>query len=121
MNEAGGLPKPISRTAKGIQAEVYIDTGSMERNKAIFDWFHRQRAAIDSQMGERLVWEPLEHRRASRICAVRPNTTFADAVAHEDELRNWSVDRLLRLRKVFGPKLSEALAATAPTPALETA
>ncbi len=116
-----GFQYSIAFSAKGLQAEVYIDTGSMERNKAIFDWFHRQRDAIDSQMGEPLTWEPLEHRRASRICAVRPNTTFADAVAHEDVLRSWSIGRLLRLKGVFGPKLSEVLAATAPTPALETA
>jgi hypothetical protein len=44
----------VAFSAKGLQAEIYIDTGSMERNKVVFDWFHRQEEAIESQMGEPL-------------------------------------------------------------------
>lgn len=68
-------------------------------------------------MGESLEWQPLEQRQASRICVIRPNTTFADAIEHGDELRKWCIDRLVRLKTVFGPRLNEALAATGPIPA----
>jgi len=116
-----GFQYGIAFSSKGLQSEIYIDAPDKAQNKAIFSWFHDQKEVMESQMGEHLFWEPLEHRRASRICVVRPNTTYADALVHEDELRSWSIDRLLRLKKVFGPKLSEALAVTAVTPALETA
>jgi hypothetical protein len=85
------------------------------------NWFQLQKEAIDREMEEPLSWQPLEHRGASRICAVHANTTYADAASRADELRIWSVDHLLRSEKVLGPKLSEALAATTPAVALEVA
>jgi Domain of unknown function (DUF4268) len=80
----------------------------------MFDWLFQRKADIEAQMGEALVWERLDHRRASRISAVRQNSTIADAAEHGDELRAWLIDHLLRLRSVFGPLLREAFAATAP-------
>lgn len=108
-----GFQYGVAFSTKGLQAEVYIDAGSKERNKAIFDWFESQSAAIESEMGEGLIWERLENRRASRICAVQPGVTYADAIDRGDELRRWSINHLLALKRVFAPKLHEAPAATA--------
>ncbi|MGA7866133.1 MAG: DUF4268 domain-containing protein [Stellaceae bacterium] len=104
-----------------LQTELYIETGIVERNKAIFNWFFSRREEIEREMADHLVWEPLEHRQASRICVVRPNTSFADAVEQGEELRKWSIDHLLRLKKVFDPKLADAVAAATATVAVEAA
>jgi hypothetical protein len=112
-----GIVYGIAFSIQGLRSELHIDTGSKERNKAIFKWFFQKKSEIDAAMGESLEWQPLEERQASRICVIRPDTTFADAVAHGDELRKWCIDRLIRLKEVFGPRLKEALAATEPVPA----
>ena len=53
----------------------------------MFDWFFQRKANIEAQMGEALDWERLDHRRASRIAAVRQNTKIDDAAEHGKELR----------------------------------
>ncbi|HEV2551165.1 MAG TPA: DUF4268 domain-containing protein [Stellaceae bacterium] len=116
-----GLVYSLAFSAGGLRAALEINTPNAERNKAISDWFRQQKDVIEAEMGENLVWDQKENRRYIHIYAVRPDTLYADAVAHADELRNWSIDYLLRLKKIFGPKLSEALTATAPYAALETA
>lgn len=105
--------------SRRLQAEVYINTGDTQRNKAVFEWFNRQKESIEAEMGEVLIWEPLEHRQASRICVARPDTTFAAAAENPEELTKWSVERLLRLKQVFGPRLKLALDDTAASPPTE--
>jgi hypothetical protein len=92
-----------------LRTWINIDTRHTERHKAIFDWFFARKEEIESEMQESLVWERLDHKQSSRICAVLPNTPLADAIAREDELRRSSIDHFLKLKKVFGPKLSSAL------------
>jgi hypothetical protein len=108
-----GFQYGVTFSAKGLQAELYIDSGNKERNKAIFDWLESQKSAIETELGEALVWERLDNRRASRICAVQSGVTFVDTTERGDELRRWSIDHLLRFKRVLGPRLHDALNATA--------
>jgi len=61
-----------------LRAELYIDTSSGERNKAIFDALKARKNEIEAETGG-LDWERLDHRRASRISLIRPNTGIEDA------------------------------------------
>ncbi|MBI4220412.1 MAG: DUF4268 domain-containing protein [Chloroflexi bacterium] len=88
-----------------VRAEVYIDTQEAEHNKALFDALEKDKATIEAQLGEPLKWERLNHRRACRIAAYR-----AGAIGEPEtltEIRTWAVQRLLTLKKVFGPKIAE--------------
>ena len=60
-----------------LRAELYIDTSSGERNKAIFDALKARKNEIEAETGG-LDWERLDHRRASRISLIRPNTGIED-------------------------------------------
>lgn len=116
-----GFIYSVSFATRGLTAGLVIDTPNSERNKAICEWLRQQKDLLETEMGGPLVWDQREGRRYIQICALRPNTAFADAVTHADALRSWSIDHLLRLKSVFGSKLSEALTATAPPTMLETA
>ncbi|HEY3912662.1 MAG TPA: DUF4268 domain-containing protein [Stellaceae bacterium] len=49
----------FQRGYKRLQTELYIDTRSRERNKAIFDWFFARKPKIEAEMSECLEWEEL--------------------------------------------------------------
>lgn len=87
-----------------VQAEVYLDEGDQEKNKGIFDALLAQRDQIDNDFGEPLEWQRLDHRLASRIAVYREGT-IDDPEERLVEIRAWAVDRLLRLKRVFEPRL----------------
>ena len=85
--------------------ELYIDSGEQERNKRIFDRFEEQKEVFESALGEPLVWERLDNRRASRISIRRPGSI--DEPETLGELQDWMVEKLLDFKRVFGPRLAE--------------
>jgi hypothetical protein len=84
--------------------ELYIDQGDTDRNKALFDCLLGQKADIEHEFGEPLEWERLDDRRASRIAVYRVGQIDQpdDRLA---EIRTWTVERLLHMKKVLGPRL----------------
>jgi len=91
-----------------IRAEIYIDLQDKDRNKRLFDQLHEQRVTIEKEYGGSLSWERLDDRRASRIAAYREGSIDEPAEAHT-ELRQWSIENLLKLKKVLLPKAKELL------------
>lgn len=61
---------PVFATNR-FQVELYIDTGSKEVNEHAFDLLCQEREVIEGLLGETLVWERLDNRRACRVSAVR--------------------------------------------------
>jgi hypothetical protein len=73
-NEQGWFGCSISRLnfnyaieKKSVRVEIYIDLGDADENKRIFDTFYTQREAIEKVFGDKLAWERLDTKRASRI------------------------------------------------------
>jgi len=92
-----------------LRAELYIDVGDTVKNKAIFDVLKSNESALQNEVGEPLVWERLDNRRASRISVVRENTSITDTAVHDEDIRKWLIQRLLKFKEVFGPRLKPAL------------
>ena len=88
------------------RVELYIDNGDRGWNKKLFSQLDERRDGIESDLGETLAWERLNDRRASRIAAYRPGT-IDDNEETLAEIRAWMVERLLKFRRVFGPRLDE--------------
>jgi hypothetical protein len=97
-----------------LRAELYIDVGDAQHNKAIFDTLYSERQGLEEQFQEQLIWERLDHRRACRIMAARPNSSIDQAQTIGPLLRQWVIERLIVLKRVFGPKLRETAASTKP-------
>ena len=89
-----------------VRVEFYIDPGEQERNKRTFDQLEELRELFESELGEGLLWDRLDNRRASRISVRRPGSIDDDQETL-DEIRDWMIERLLAFKKVFGPRLTE--------------
>ncbi len=90
-----------------VRAELYIDQGEADRNKALFDTLLGEKTGIEQDFGEPLEWERLDDRRASRIAVYREGS-IDQPEQKLVEIRAWAVERLLRLKKIFGARLSGA-------------
>ena len=89
-----------------VRVGVYIDNVDGDWNKRLFDKLHDQRLSIESELGEPLDWERLDDRRASRIAVYRTGS-IDDSNDSLEEIRHWMVERLLKFRDVFGPRLDD--------------
>ena len=85
--------------------ELYFDRSDKNVNKEIYDNLYTQKKAIEDEIGESLCWQRLDDGIASRI-SIRMAGGIDDEEMH-DEIRQWMVDRLLKFKKVFGPRLAE--------------
>ncbi len=91
-----------------VRAELYIDRGDASLNKSLFDSLFQSKQEIEAEFNEPLEWERLDDGRASRIATYREGSIGEDSQTLE-EIRNWAIDRLLRFKKVFGPKLVDLM------------
>lgn len=86
------------------RAELYIDRGDKEQNEALFDQFLNQRDAIEAEVGQTLVWERLDNKRACRIKLERAANIFDPN--EWPETMTFMVDAMVRLEKAFAPRLA---------------
>jgi hypothetical protein len=108
-----GFTYSASFAAKGrVRCELYIDMKDADANERALEWLKGGRDEIEKQFGEPLSWEDLQEKRACRIACYRQGS-IEDSDENIEECRRWAIDRLLRFKRVFGPKLQQASAAAA--------
>jgi hypothetical protein len=88
-------------------AELYIDTGKEDENKAIFDQLVANKQAIESAFGGPLTWERLEDRRASRIRCPLANGGLSDPEERWVEIQDAMIDVMDRLTRALGTYLKK--------------
>lgn len=85
------------------RVDMYIDTGSRDLNKAIFDNLHQRREELEGEFEEALIWERLDSKQACRIKAEQSGNVF-----DRDQwptMINYMLGAMIRLDKTFRPKL----------------
>lgn len=87
------------------QAELYIDFGDQERNKAVFETLAENRATIEEAFGGPLDWQRLEGRRASRIRVTLPGG-WRDEEAWPEVVDRLSTS-MARLEAAFRPYIQK--------------
>jgi hypothetical protein len=103
-----GLSYSTSFAKKGrVRAELYIDHGDADQDRALFDSLLLHKAAIEEQFGEPLKWERIDDSRASRIAVYRDGH-IERTPEKLPEIRAWAIARLLRFKEVFSPWLDKA-------------
>lgn len=88
--------------------ELYIDTGDRNINKAIFDELKTQRLEIESDLGQKLGWERLDEKRASRI-ALYNTGSIEDDQEKLNELQDWTVEWLPKFYEAIFERASQTL------------
>jgi hypothetical protein len=87
-----------------FRVELFIDTGDKKRNEDHFNALRNDAEAIESHVGTKLSWEPLESKRACRIAAYRagPIESVSDDLA---ELKEWALATFGRFREAFADRI----------------
>ena len=85
--------------------QLIIRSGDRAWDKKVFNQLHQNREEIENELGESMVWRP-EHARQSGIMVPRDGSIDDDDDTLE-EIQTWMVDRLLKFKEVFGPRLAE--------------
>ena len=82
-----------------VSAQLYI-----VRDKSMFKALENDKDAIEKELGEKLSWQLLPEKAASRIALYRSNS---DIENNDDwkEMLSWLVEKLEKLRSVFSPRL----------------
>ena len=87
------------------RVELYIDWGSSEENKSIFDQFLSQREEIDADFGSPLEWDPLDGDRA---CKIKIETHGdLDDVDQKQAMIEFMTDAMCRLEAAVRKPLKE--------------
>lgn len=87
-----------------LRCEVYIDVGSNDANVRIFNALQEHRDHIETVVGEPLLWDELDNRRACRISCATPGSPTETDTSH---LIDWLRDRHLKFRDAFLPLIAE--------------
>lgn len=99
-----GLNVVISRTY--ARAEIYINRGSKEENKKVFDFFHEQKEKIESEFGKPLIWERMDDKVSSRV---KYQLDGVNAYEKEEwpKINKFLIEVIPLIHKAFEPRVRE--------------
>ena len=86
--------------------KLYIGGPDKDWNKELFDQLEERKDDLESEFGEPFEWERRSRGKTSEIMVVRPGSIDDDEETLA-EIRAWMVERLLKFKQVFGPRLDE--------------
>jgi hypothetical protein len=95
------------RLGNRFHTELYIDFGDKSTNKEFFDRLYNKKEMIENGFGDRLSWERLDDKKASRIAYYYDNASIK---AIPDDLMDWAIDNMKRLRDSLLPIINETVA-----------
>ena len=101
-----GVSINVVITKKYARSEIYINRGTKEENKKIFDYFFAQKDKIESDFGNELIWERMEDNVTSRI---KNQLDGVDISNKEDwgKMNNFLIDSAIRMDKAFRKHISK--------------
>ena len=88
----------VSRTYARV--EVYINRGTVAKNKEMFDFFLQNKESIEKMFGAPLIWERMDDRVSSRIKWQLDGVSVFEE-ADWEEMNTFMIDGLERMKKAF--------------------
>lgn len=90
------------------RAEIYIDTGDVEKNKSIFMKMFEEKEKYEKLFNGKIDWQKLPNRRASRICVTYYKSGLLD-VEHWGNAISFLAENIAKLVEVFRPALASVI------------
>jgi hypothetical protein len=94
----------ISRTY--ARAEIYINRGSKDENKRVFDHLYKQKDQIEKEFGGSLIWERMDDKVTSRIKHQLDGVNVNEESDYP-QMNTFLVDATERMRKAFTGPISK--------------
>ena len=91
-----------------VHALVKIDQKHLENRLDIFDTLKKQEVEIVDSLGSPLEWERRDDKRESFIIVSRAGS-IDSADSELEEIREWHIETLLKLKEVFTPEIEKVL------------
>jgi hypothetical protein len=106
-----GISATISSDKERAGVELYIDHAAA---KIAFHQLEAQKAVIEQEFGERLEWQELPDRKASRIVVYKHGVDPFDEMQYA-ELHSWMLLKMDKFRAVFAGRIKALSLDNAPT------
>ena len=102
-----GIPYEAKFT-HGNKASVglFIIRNDKDQNEGFFDELKEHQHAIESKLQEPLEWDRIEGYKSCRIAVTRSGA-ITDSQEALEEIQDWMIDKLLKFKEVFGPRLKD--------------
>ena len=90
---------------KEVRVEMNIASSDAATNKEIFDKFHENKATIENAFGNKLEWQRLDDKKASRVKFSQPIEGYNQE--NWDAMIDWLVEHFPKLEKAFRPEIQK--------------
>lgn len=91
---------------KEARVHLWINPGKGDQNEILFDALSAHKEAMESELQESIEWNRMEGSKACRIAVTRPGA-ITDSPEVLEEIQDWMIERLLKFKQVFGPRLKD--------------
>jgi hypothetical protein len=92
-------------TKEGLKTGLIINIpGNLDATKKAFDALYEQRAAIEKEFGQSIVWERRSEGKESHILLIRL-ATIVDPVEKLERTKIWAVETMLKFVDVFQKRI----------------
>jgi hypothetical protein len=82
------------------RVELYIDCGDTEKNKDRFDKLYSDKEYIEREMDQKLIWERLDDKQASRVAVEIPGS-INDPEEELEKIRSWMIKNIISFKNYF--------------------
>ena len=121
-----GQPQSLYAFSSGIQTGIYYDAKFAQGSKVmagisiyqkffesrivLFDALESRKSEIESNFGSTLEWNRAEEQQTS-VLAVYCDGSIESSDSELEEIREWHIRNLLKLKEVFQPEIEQVLEA----------
>ena len=101
-----GISLNIVITQKNVRSEIYINRGTQEENKRVFDYFAAKTSEIQKVFGGELSWGRMDTKVTSRIKHQLDNVNAFNE-DEWDKINKFLVDSAIRMDKAFEQPITD--------------
>ncbi len=96
-----GLASTFNTNEKRVSAQLYISN-----DQQLYETLEKDKIEIEKDIGQKLIWQPLPGRSASRI-SLRKNECEIDSKNEWSEYQDWIIENLEKFYHVFNKRLQD--------------